>query len=385
MTYMTLTPLQLSLYIIDTNLYGIKLMKQTVSRMSIISESTRRLNISALPLDFHPNNVIKLLEKRGIPHEACEGIKKFVDAAISLMQEDLLLTKKERLDPAEWKLDFILIDSAKFDAFTCSPSMGNYQIYMSVGAIVMLLSFACELATPVEKGVKKAAGVKQLLQRSIRFCFGRNNCLYDWTYLNDFDNETKPAAATLAKDAALLLFHHELAHVLFGHHGVHNPAPAVRRALEADADFNAGTMFAARLIREKVGLRLIEKRLTDASLLIGILFKAISAKTDLYHFPTIRSVTYLAGGAFILERFFPLPVPHLESVRYWERERSKHEAMFVEQLRGKSLEKFIGTEAKIANDMEALKNITLPLRDEYKDDFLCSVVDAMKAQSQAGA
>lgn len=359
-------------------------MKQTVSHMSIINESIRRLNISALPSDSHPNNAVKLLERRGIPQKACAEIEKFVDAAIFLMQEDLLLTKKERLDPAEWKLDFILIDSAKFDAFTSSPSMGNYQIYMSIGTVIMLLSFACELATPVGGDVKKATGVKNLLQRFLRFCFGRNNCLYDWTYLNDFGNEKNPAAVTLAKDAALLLFHHELAHVLFGHHGVHDPVSDVRRALEADADFNAGTMFAARLIREKVGLKQIEKRLTDASLLIGILFKAISAKTDLYHLPTIRSVTYLTGGAFILERFFQLPVSHLESVHYWEGERSKHEAVFVKHLRGKSLEKFIGTEAKIANDMKALQNITLPLRDKYKDNFLCSVVHAMKAQSQAG-
>jgi hypothetical protein len=353
--------------------------------MRIIDESTKRVRISALPSGFQLGNLTKLLEKRGIPQKASAEIKDFVEAVISAIQEDLLLTKAERLDPANWRLNFVLADCAKFEAFACLRSMENYEIQVSVGALVSLRSFACELARPVRKDIEESVTLKQRLSRLFWSCFGRNNSVYDWSHLNDFVNEANPAATLLAKDAALLLFHHELAHVLFGHLGVVNPEPPVRRALEADADFNAGTMFAGRLIREKVGLKAIERRLTDASLLLGTLFKAISVKSNMYHLPTIRSVMYLMGGGFILEHFFQLSFSEAESLLYWEEQRNKHEAAFISNIRGKSLEKFVGTERKIAKDMEALKHKTLPLRDTYKENFLCSVVDARRAQAQEEA
>jgi hypothetical protein len=178
-----------------------------------------------------------------------------------------------------------------------------------------------------------------------------------------------PRALAVANDASVLLYYHELSHLLEGHCGlVWDAEPALdRRAFESQADYFAGLTFVARQpvpIRESTtaSWKAMATRLVPASLLLSTAFKAFSEPSDQYHFPTTRMFSYLGGGFSSIRQHckkFKLSAPFANQQAEMAFLRPLADE-FAQRLRASPLHEFAGIESTLAQDVEQLMKITVP-------------------------
>ena len=232
----------------------------------------------------------------------------------------------------------------------------DYLIDISVAAPVVLLAMAHEIWAPGER----AASLHALSEQDI---------------LNGHmqPGEITPMARATALNATLLLYFHELSHVLWNHCQLDwQTTPANdRRALELQADYHAAFTFvfwkATRTdSTQSPDWHAITVDLISAALLLLTAFKGFSAPSDGYHFPTTRLLAFF-GGVFKSihdqckgrPETSPFPDPNAE-----EAFMAPLIYDFLERLRATDLRRFAGTESEITRDIEQLHAVTVPREQE---------------------
>lgn len=276
---------------------------------------------------------------------------------------DLLHT--HRLDKCGKSLELKFLNQDSFAAQVGGLD-GQYGIEISVAVPLVALSVSVELCSLVDGSA--IAGLSPNYR-------GANNSINDL-----FPQVVNPAdigfeSLDLALDVTLLLFLHEMAHMMFGHCDYVCSNSAEHRALEFDADFNAGTMFSCWLQglpharRRASDFSEISSRLIRAAFLLGVILKAVSRATDEYHYPTVRVTTFMAGGAFGLESMGIAEKFEDEAVgnRYWDDLQSHNLKDLIGALKKSSLSRYLGTEEEIAKDIAELHNVTYAVRERLKD------------------
>lgn len=243
---------------------------------------------------------------------------------------------------------------------------GRYGIDISVAVPLIALSVSIELCSLADDSAIASLSPDYK---------GANNSINDLfpTVVNPADVGLE--SLDLALDVSLLLFLHEVAHMIFGHCDYVCSNSAEHRALEFDADFNAGTMFSCWLQglpharRRTSDFGEISSRLVRAAFLLGVILKAVSRDTDEYHYPTVRVTAFMAGGAFGLESLGKSEKFEDEAAgnKYWDDLRTRNLKDLVVALKRSSLAKYLGTEEEIAKDIDELHNITYSVRDRLKD------------------
>lgn len=188
-------------------------------------------------------------------------------------------------------------------------------------------------------------------------------------------SEVGGAATNLALDVCLLLYFHEVSHMIFGHCDYQAKNANEVRALEFDADFNAGTIFGSWVMglpsisrRPSSSGELIE-RLIRAAFVLGVIFKAVSRESENYHYPSIRVLSFMSGGVLSLTKNGHAPefVDEVQGNKYWEQVVRSVQSPLLDALKRSSLSRFSGTESEIQRDWEELNTITYKVRDELKD------------------
>lgn len=168
-----------------------------------------------------------------------------------------------------------------------SGKAGCYQIELSIGAVLIALSTSVELCS-LQENSPTAALATQYSEGAT-------------SIESLFPGVTEPVqvgkeALGLALDVCLLLYFHEVAHAIHGHCDYYfhnrNASSDEMRALELDADFNAGTMFGVwgqalpADYRKPKGFEDFLKRLVRASFLLSTILKAVSGRSANYHLPS---------------------------------------------------------------------------------------------------
>jgi hypothetical protein len=332
-------------------------------------------NIAGLSATAARSQLKDFLAHRKLNTEQAEIVEEFTKNSIDAVERQFALVRRHRLDPAGWFLDVGWAEFKSFNAcagFACHPDL--YCIKIALEAPATLLSMAHELDCLAHLPCENSQPfLTKLLKRISPHWFSNRFAINDW--LKDVGNKSDVSQRAMirAADALLLLFFHELAHVLFGHCKAVGLDSDEIRALEADADFNAGSMLAGALIGEGVPVTEIQERLILAGLLLGTVFKAISPKSRKYHYPTIRAAMMIEGGAFVLGKTKGL-LPSFQSTQeldsYWTNIRGKHEPNFLRALRMSSMAYFSGTESGLRRDVQDLGQKTLRVRERLKNGIL---------------
>lgn len=270
-----------------------------------------------------------------------------------------------RLDKCEKSLELKFLNQDGFAAQVGGRD-GQYGIEISVAVPLIALSVSVELCSLVDESA--------IASLSPNYS-GANNSINDL-----FPQVVNPAdvgleSLDLALDVTLLLFLHEIAHMVFGHCDYVCSNSAEHRALEFDADFNAGTMFSCWLRglpharRRTADFCEVSSRLIRAAFILGLILKAVSRETDQYHYPTVRVTAFMAGGAFgleglgVSEKFEDVT----EGDKYWEDLQGRSLRDLISAVKRSSLAKYLGTEEEIAKNIDELHNITYAVRDRLKD------------------
>lgn len=205
-------------------------------------------------------------------HKVCEKHIKEVHH-----QNELL--NRHRLSPAGWTLEYRPMSQDNFYAHASKIDHGenNHEISFSLGIPAILLSIAIELSSEVHIQEYKN---------------NNRNSIDDWFPHVDDQTDISEETINWVLDACLLLYFHEVSHVIFGHCKYQENNNDETRALETDADFNAGSMFGVWLkgfSEPKRGWGSGVDTLTrvvKAGFLAGIALKARSGKSEKYHYPT---------------------------------------------------------------------------------------------------
>ncbi|MFJ2684217.1 hypothetical protein ACIOYV_10790 [Pseudomonas sp. NPDC087342] len=285
-----------------------------------------------------------------------------LDSEIEFLME---LLRKHRLNKRKWTIDWLFRGNDTFQAMV-SGRGGQYRIDIAAGTILVALSTAIELcALEVDSPTSHLADQYKGKENSIQLLFPN--------LVNP--EEAGFDALSLALDVCLLLYFHELAHAIHGHCDYEPSIDEERRALEFDADFNAGTMFGTWVWHLPASYRKPEseedmfRRLIRAAFLLGTILKAVSVPSAEYHLPTNRVRSFLAGGVFAFESLGKSPKIDdvAEGDAYWEQKISLHCDSLINALKRSTLREFRGTEIDIQEDRRQMEEITGVVRDRLKD------------------
>ncbi|QXI54232.1 hypothetical protein [Pseudomonas alvandae] len=284
------------------------------------------------------------------------------DSEIEFLMKEL---RKHRLAKQGWTIDREFRGNDTFQAMV-GGGEGQYRIDIAAGTLLVTLSAAIELCALEEDSA--TAGL------SNQYRPGENSirCLFPGVQEPD---EAGFDALGLALDACLLLYFHELAHAIHGHCDYRPNNDDEARALESDADFNAGTMFGVWVWHLPATYRKpkleedMYRRLIRASYLLGTLLKAVSARSTEYHHPTNRVRTFLAGGVFAFDSLGKST--KFDDVKagddYWEQKIILHCASIKDALGRSTLKAFQGTEIDIEEDRRQMEEITAHVLNRLKD------------------
>jgi len=276
---------------------------------------------------------------------------------------------ENRLKSQNWTIERQYLASSDFQA-RVGGKAGRYQIQMSIGVALIALSTSVELCALQENS--------QTSELATQYSEGESSIE------SLFPGVTAPEqigleALGLAQDVCLLLYFHELAHAIYGHCDYivynRNASSDERRALEFDADFNAGTMFGLWVKslpaehRKPKGYEDFLGRLIRASFLLSTILKAVSGQSTNYHLPTNRMIAFLSGGALAFDRTDKSPKfsSDSEGDSYWDDKVLTHTASIKAALGRSSLKYFMGTERDIKIDYDEISSVTYAARDTLKD------------------
>lgn len=272
------------------------------------------------------------------------------------------LLNRHRLSPAGWTLEYRPMSQDNFYAHASKIDHGenNYEVSFSLGIPAILLSIAIELSSKVKIQEYKN---------------NNRNSINDWFPHVDDQTDISEETINWVLDACLLLYFHEVCHVIFGHCKYQEKSNDETRALEMDADFNAGSMFGLCLKgfsdQERVFVSGVDTltRVIKAGFLAGIALKDLSGKSEKYHYPTARIMSFYGGCIFPLTRLGDLEdfKSISEGDDYYGQFVTSVREPLLESLRNSSLKYYAGTEQEIESDYQELINLTSPLRHELKD------------------
>jgi hypothetical protein len=273
-----------------------------------------------------------------------------------------------KLKPFAWNL--ANLRWARWDGFNAVAfyERGRYRIHIAIEAPATLLSVAHELSSV---GSLPAGGATGTIQSSV-------HC---WLQNVSSEGEVTEAARQWAMDGFDLLYYHELSHVTAGHTCFPLTRPLQRRALEFDADYNAGSYFVGALIKATIPTADIVERLIHAAFLLSTILKAVSKPTDEYHYPTVRAIAFMSGGFSTLAS--PLPAPlAIAQIQQWEALAAQRQIQFQVLLAHSSLRAFAGDPVALIDDVNALGGVTIPDRERLKNGPLSklSLASHLKAQ-----
>lgn len=327
----------------------------------------RDLFLSALPQGDHLNEILPFQNLTDARLALAEIMLRAVDAELNFLT---VVLHEMRLNQAGWSITHRYLRQDNFFA-QVGGSQGNYEVHTAVGAPLIALSVAIELCSlEQDSPIGHLSKQYRPSQSSIEDLFP----------LIESPVEIGFEALDLALDTCLLLYFHELSHALYGHCDYLTKCNDELRALEFDADFNAGTIFGAWLgglphARRKARKpEQFARRLVRAAFTLGTILKAVSARSAQYHLPTNRTNTFMAGGAFALTQNKLAPTFKNEDTGniYWAKIINKYCASLQEALRKSSLACTSGTEDEIEKDSWELRNVTSIVRDRLKDGPLSS-------------
>ena len=259
---------------------------------------------------------------------------------------------------------------ARWDGFNAVAfhERGRYRIHIAIEAPATLLSVAHELSSVGSLPAGETTGTTQ-------------SSVHCWLENVSSEAEVTKAARQWAMDGFDLLYYHELSHVTAGHTCFPLTRPLQRRALEFDADYNAGGYFVGALTTAMIPTADIVERLIHAALLVSTILKAVSKPTDAYHYPTVRAIAFMSGGFSILAR--PLPAQlAIAQVQQWEAMAVQRLTQFQTLLALSSLRSFAGDPVALMDDTIALNGVTIPDREALKNGPLSklSLASHIKAQ-----
>ncbi|PIE46504.1 MAG: hypothetical protein CSA42_08215 [Gammaproteobacteria bacterium] len=272
------------------------------------------------------------------------------------------LLNRHRLSPAGWTLEYRPLSQDNFYAHASKIDHGenNYEISFSLGIPAILLSIAIELNSNEQISAYKN---------------NNRNSINDWFFNVDDETDIPDETINWVLDTCLLLYFHEVCHVIFGHCKYQENNNNETRALEMDADFNAGSMFGLFLKefldpeRKFISGVNTLTRVIKAGFLAGVALKALSGKSEKYHYPTIRIMSFYAGCIFPLTNLGDLE--NFKNINegddYYNHFVTSVREPLLESLRNSSLRYYAGTEQEIESDYEELINVTSPLRNKLKD------------------
>jgi hypothetical protein len=278
--------------------------------------------------------------------------------------ESLHSRMQEKFRAVGWHVD--ALDWDKFNAFNAlaqrDSRTGKYRITIAIEVPPSLLSMSHELSSPAGTS-KKSPSWWERLQSKI---FSPRTSIDRWLGSITSEDDVSEDVKTWAQHACRLLYFHELSHVSMGHLEVSAEAPLTRRALEFDADFNAGSYFAATALAEGLSADEVAERLIRASLLLAAALKIVSTPTDEYHYPTIRCVAFIQGGIFFLTSNRRKQNALADQIK-WEALATTEADKFANAMRKSSLHQYAGEESTLEADMLALQTQTIPTREDLKN------------------
>ena len=278
------------------------------------------------------------------------------------------LLKRLRLDKAGWLIEHHMLGIETFfaSAFGGNP---NFMIQLSVAIPPLLFSVASEIESHMQ-GISLFNSAYEFNVTSID----------SWFPGLTSTSQASSNAIQMALDAALLIYFHEVAHVLFGHCDYQTNDSDEIRALEFHADFNAGTMFALWIPhlqenhRKSTNVNETINRLLRASFLLGAVLKATSAQSKDYHYPSVRTEVFFGGATFGIERAGMAPKHSPKDLEnLWINQRAQTIDPLIDALRLSSLKYFAGTEVEINKNVEELKSITKPIYEKLTNGVLADL------------
>lgn len=304
----------------------------------------------------------QIFMRQNIYGKRLDLVHKVCEKHINEVHHQNELLNRHRLSPAGWTLEYRPMSQDNFYAHASKIDHGenNHEISFSVGIPAILLSIAIELSSEVQIQEYKD---------------NNRNSIDDWfPHVND-QTDISEETINWVLDACLLLYFHEVCHVIFGHCKYQENNSDETRALETDADFNAGSMFGLCLKgfsepgrRGGSGVDILT-RVIKAGFLAGIALKALSGKSEKYHYPTTRIMSFYGGCIFPLTRLGGLKdfKKISEADDYYDQFVTSVREPLLESLRNSSLKCYAGTEQGIESDYQELVDLTTPLRHKLKD------------------
>lgn len=352
-----------------------KTLKSLFSLLKNINSSSSSERMHEGSLSFFPpqKSVFKATEKndiiknKGLSSDQIELAFKICKAHENEVKAQIELLHEHRLSKAGWSLDYQVLYTDSFYAHAENKNESTYQICSSISIPIIFLSVAAELNYHLQ------TDSQNILKADFK-----GNSIENWFVYLDKDAKVNDDVLNWALDASLLLYFHEVSHVIFGHCSYKCKNDDEVRALELDADFNAGSMFGFLLEgftakgRKPSGVEDTSRRLRRASLLLGIVMKAVSDKSDKYHFPTTRTVMFNAGFVAALEHNGQTPKFRNEDEgnEYFGTRIVNDKSIIYSALKKSSLVYFAGTESGLEDDIRDMEMKTLTIRDKLKDGVL---------------
>lgn len=284
---------------------------------------------------------------------------KFLDAGL----------EEHRLKSKSWIIERKFYSSSNFLA-RAGGKEGSYQIQLSIGTVLIALSTSVELCSLQENSSTAVLATQ--------YSDGATSIESLFPSVTE-SSQVGEEALGLALDVCLLLYFHELAHVIHGHCDYYfhnrNASSDEMRALELDADFNAGTMFGLWVqalpaaYRKPKDFEDFVKRLVRSSFLLSTIMKAVSERSANYHLPSNRMIFFMSGGAFAFDRTDKSPQFQNDEQgnRYWDDKVSTYTESIKAALGRSSLRQFLANERDIESDYQEILNVTHGVRDFLKD------------------
>lgn len=325
----------------------------------------------AAPLHGYPQgeDILQCFKTQGFSGarlELAEIMLRELDQELEFLDAGL---DEHRLKRKNWIIERKLYSSSKFLA-RAGGKAGRYQIQLSIGTVLIALSTSVELCSLQENSPTAALATQ--------YSGGANSIE------SLFPSVTEPAqvgeeALGLALDVCLLLYFHEMAHVIHGHCDYYfhnrNASSDEMRALELDADFNAGSMFGLWVqalpadYRKPKDFEDFVKRLVRSSFLLSTILKAVSERSANYHLPSNRMIFFMAGGAFAFDHTDKSPKFQNDEQgdKYWDDKVLTYTESIRVALGRSSLKQFLASERDIKSDYQEILNVTHGVRNFLKD------------------
>lgn len=297
-------------------------------------------------------------ERLDLLHQVC----------ISHIEEAYLLSNllnKYRFEPVNWSIEYRYLKQDGFNAY--ASHLGEYDksyaVNFSLGIPSLLLSVAIELDS--KDPIKEYKNNKR-------------TSINDWFPHIVSKEDVSHHTINWVLDACLLVYYHEICHVMFGHCDYNHSGAEEARVLEMDADFNAGSMFGSYLKyffeegrHYKSGEDTL-KRVLRAGFLLRLAFEALSKDNNEYHLPTNRAMSFCSGCMYLLSHEGKINNIHdvIDNDLYYETLLTKEMESLIKSLEKSSIKEFKGVKDDVNNDYEELMDITAPLRDSLKDGSL---------------